>query len=70
MWLLSCFSSHLITMKMSRSGRDACLVAAVGAGGGALIPNKRLFFFPEKRCVVRGSSLFDMIARGEEGWGS
>lgn len=34
MWLLSCFSSHLITMKMSRSGSDACLVAAVGAGGG------------------------------------
>lgn len=28
------------------------------------------FFFSEKRRFVRGSSLFDMIARGEDGWGS
>lgn len=42
-----------------------------GGCGGALIPNKRVFvFFSKKRRFVQGSSLFDMIARGEDGWGS
>lgn len=37
-----------------------------GGCGGALIPNKRIFF-SEKRRFVQGSSLFDMITRGEVG---